>query len=177
MMPEAATPERVDGVCKLIRSFTPWRDIEPDPEVNPPPFSDQAAASRFILQEASGAIDRFIGFGQGYAGHMLTFGQSLVEMAAMGDVEWAESCREAFRKYVTVTRIGPESDDRKIADHKPSKLRPNACGILATRGDRRSASATSLSTRMLTTTWSEGRATSSWLKLWMKRPIICSDSR
>lgn len=124
MMPEAATRERVDGVCDLIRSFTPWRDIDPDPEVDPPPFTDQAAASRFILQEASDAIDRFIGFGQGFAGHMLTFGQSLVELAAMGDVEWAESCRTAFRKYVTVTRLGPEADARRIADHRPSKLRP-----------------------------------------------------
>lgn len=136
MMPEAATPERVDGVCKLIRSFTPWRDVEPDPEINPPPFTDHAAASRFILQEASGAIDRFIGFGQGYAGHMLTFGQSLVEMAAMGDVEWAESCREAFRKYVTVTRLGPEPDARRIADHKPSKLRPKSAEYWQQRGDR-----------------------------------------
>ena len=45
MMPEAATPERVDGVCTLIRSFKPWRDIEPDADVDPPPFTDQAAAS------------------------------------------------------------------------------------------------------------------------------------
>ncbi len=136
MMPEAATPERVDGVCELIRSFTPWRDIDPDPEIDPPPFTDQAAASRFIVQEASNAIDRFIGFGQGFAGHMLTFGQSLVELAAMGDVQLADSCRNAFRKYVTVTRIGPAPDDRRIADHKPSKLRPNSAEYWQQRGDR-----------------------------------------
>jgi hypothetical protein len=86
MMPSAATSQRIDGVCTLIRSFTPWRDVEPDPEVDPPPFAETAAASRFILREASAAIDRFIGFGQGYAGHMLTFGQALVELAEMGDV-------------------------------------------------------------------------------------------
>lgn len=108
ILPETATLERVNGVCRLIRSFKPWRDIEPDERVQPPPFSNQTATSRFILQEASNAIDRFVGFGQGFAGHMLTFGQSLVELAAMGNVEWAESCRIAFRKYVTVTRKGPD---------------------------------------------------------------------
>ena len=53
MLPESATPERVDGVCKLIRSFTPWRDVEPDERIQPPEFSDQVAASKFILKEAS----------------------------------------------------------------------------------------------------------------------------
>lgn len=136
MLPETATPERVDGVCNLIRSFTPWRDVEPDEHVQPPAFSDQVAASRFILQEASDAIDRFVGFGQGYAGHMLTFGQSLVELAAMGDVEWAESCRTAFRKYVTVTRMGPPADARKIKDHKFTKLRPDETEYWQKRGEK-----------------------------------------
>ena len=58
MMPSAATPQRIDGVCTMIRSFTPWRDIEPDPDVDPPLFTDTAAASQFILREASAAIDR-----------------------------------------------------------------------------------------------------------------------
>ena len=135
MMPSAATPQRIDGVCTLIRSFTPWRDVEPDPDVDPPPFADTAAASQFILREASAAIDRFVGFGQGFAGHMLTFGQALVELAAMGDVEWAESCRTAFRKYVTVTRRGPEPDSKRCPDHKPSDLRPTDSAYWERRGD------------------------------------------
>ena len=94
------------------------------------------AASRFILKEASDAIDRFSGFGQGFAGHMLTFGQSLVEMAAMGDEEWAESCRTAFCKYVTVTRKGPQQTDRRIKDHAPSKLRPDDTEYWQKRGDK-----------------------------------------
>jgi hypothetical protein len=136
LIPNAATPQRIDGVCKMIRSFTPWRDIEPDQDVDPPPFADAAAASRFILREASAAIDRFVGFGQGYAGHMLTFGQSLVELASMGDVQWAESCRTAFRKYVTVTRRGPEPDSKRYPDHKPTDLRPTDAAYWKRRGDK-----------------------------------------
>jgi hypothetical protein len=134
MLPETATRERVDGVCKLIKAFKPWRDVKPDKSIDPPRFKDAAAASKFILKEASDAIDRFIGFGQGFAGHMLTFGQSLVELAAMGDVEWAESCRTAFRKYVTVTRMGPRPGDRKIMPHKFKKLRPNETEYWKKRG-------------------------------------------
>ena len=134
MLPEAATTERVDGVCNLIRAFKPWRDVDPDESVDPPPFSDAKAASRFVLKEASDSIDRFKGFGQGFAGHMLTFGQALVELAAMGDVEWAESCRTAFRKYVTVTRRGPQPDDRKIKDHVVIKQLPNQAEYWQKRG-------------------------------------------
>ncbi|MGB5261583.1 MAG: hypothetical protein WBO34_13830 [Gammaproteobacteria bacterium] len=137
LMPEAATPARIEGVCRLIRLLTPWRDVEPDPEVDPPPFEDAAAASRFIVREACDAIDRFIGFGQGYAGHMLTFGQALVGLAAMGDVVWAESCRDAFRKYVTVTRLGPEPGARAIPDHPPSDLRPTETAYWQARGDHK----------------------------------------
>ncbi len=136
MLPETATPERVTGVCRLIREFKPWRDLKPDESIDPPAFADGAAAARFILEEASDAIDRFVGFGQGFAGHMLTFGQSLVELAAMGDVKWAESCRIAFRKYVTVTRMGPRQGDRKIKEHQFSKLRPDDTEYWQKRGDK-----------------------------------------
>jgi hypothetical protein len=136
MMPSAATPQRIDGVCTLIRSFTPWRDIDPDVDIDPPPFADTAAASRFILRETSAAIDRFVGFGQGFAGHMLTFGQALVELAAMGDVQWAERCRTAFRKYVTVTRRGPGPDAQRRPDHKPTDLRPTDAAYWKKRGDK-----------------------------------------
>ncbi|MEZ6136277.1 MAG: hypothetical protein R3C53_15385 [Pirellulaceae bacterium] len=136
LLPESATPERVDGVCNLIRAIKPWRDVSPADEVDPPPFSDAQAASRFILKEASESIDRFVGYGQGFAGHMLTFGQSLVELAAMGDVEWAESCRTAFRKYVTVTRSGPQAGDRKIKDHSETPLRPNDTQYWLKRGEK-----------------------------------------
>ncbi|MCR9197672.1 MAG: hypothetical protein NXI04_03415 [Planctomycetaceae bacterium] len=136
MMPEFATRERVDGVRNLIKAIKPWRDIKPDPSIKPPPFKDQVAASKFILKEASDAIDRFVGFGQGFAGHMLTFGQSLVELAAMGDVEVAESCRVAFCKYVTVTRQGPKPTDRKIKEHKFTKLRPDEVEYWQKRGHK-----------------------------------------
>lgn len=136
MVPAAATPQRIEGVCALIRSFTPWRDIKPAADVAPPPFVDAVASARFILREAISAIDRFIGFGQGFAGHMLTFGQSLVELAAMGHIDWAESCRPAFCKYVTVTRQGPGPDAKRYKDHAPHELRPVDAEYWKRRGNK-----------------------------------------
>lgn len=137
LMPELATPQRIDGVCALIRAIKPWRDdVTIDEAVNPPPFKDTVAASTFVLHEASAAIDTWNGHGQGFTGHMLTFGQALVELAEMGDTDWAESCREAFRKYVTITRKGPSPDDKVYAEHKPSKLRPNSAEYWQKRGDK-----------------------------------------
>lgn len=137
MLPEAATPNRIEGVCKLIRAIKPWRDdVKPAEDANPPAFSDATAAAAFVLREASAAIDKWTGYGQGFAGHMLTFGQALVELAQMGDLEWAESCRAAFRKYVTITRQGPGPGDKPIAEHKPSSLRPNSAQYWQERGDK-----------------------------------------
>ncbi len=53
----------------------------------------------------------------------------------MGDAEWAESCRTAFRKYVTVTRQGPEPDGKRYTEHAESKLRPNTVAYWKQRGD------------------------------------------
>ncbi|TWT95035.1 hypothetical protein [Neorhodopirellula pilleata] len=136
MLPESATPERVEGVCNLIKAFQPWRDVAPDDDIDPPPFDSTQEISRYILKEASDAMDRFVDYGQGFTGHLLTFGQSLVELAAMGDVEWAESGRVAFRKYLTVVRQGPQSGDRKIKPHAPSPLRPDDLAYWQKRGDK-----------------------------------------
>lgn len=137
LLPALATPRRIDGVCRLIRAIKPWRDDTRIAEdVEPPPFSDLVATSAFVLREAERAIDRWQGYGQGFTGHMLTFGQSLVELVEMGDVESAESCREAFCKYVTITRNGPGPEDKPRPDHQPSTLRPNSAEYWRQRGDK-----------------------------------------
>jgi len=137
LLPELATPRRIDGVCRLIRAIKPWRDdVQPDESINPPPFADLAATSAFVLNEASRAMDRWQGYGQGFSGHMLTFGQALVELAEMGDIECAESCREAFLKYVTITRQGPGPTDKPRQDHKPGQVRPNSTEYWRERGDK-----------------------------------------
>ena len=50
-------------------------------------------------------------------------------------IEWAESCRTAFRKYVTVTRLGPGPESTRHLDHEPSDLRPTGVQYWERRGD------------------------------------------
>ena len=64
------------------------------------------------------------------------FGQKLVvHESAEGDLEWAECCRTAFCKYVTVTRRGPDPDDQRRPDRKPTKLRPTDAEYWENRGN------------------------------------------
>lgn len=35
-LPSFATSQHINGACDLIRALVPWRDIDPDPEINPP---------------------------------------------------------------------------------------------------------------------------------------------
>ena len=53
----------------------------------------------------------------------------------MGDVEWAESCRPAFRKYVTFTRRGPDPASKPRPDHAFSDLRPVDAAYWEKRGE------------------------------------------
>ena len=85
-------------------------------------------------QEAeSAAIDRFVGFGQGFAGHMLTFGSPWWNWP-----RWVMSnglkAVAGIPQYVTVTRSGPQEGARKIKDHGFSKLRPLEAEYWARRG-------------------------------------------
>ena len=54
----------------------------------------------------------------------------------MGDIEWAESCRVAVRKHVTVTRNVPEPGALKLAGHRPSQVPPSQVKYWKQRGDK-----------------------------------------
>lgn len=77
LMPELSTPQRIDGVCKLVLAIKPLRDDVPTAEdADPPPFSDSAAAAIFVLREASAAMDQWADHGQGFRDHLLTIGHA-----------------------------------------------------------------------------------------------------
>jgi hypothetical protein len=43
---------------------------------------------------------------------------------------------KAFRKYVIVTRRGPQPDSKRYPDQKPTKLRPTDAAYRKRRGDK-----------------------------------------
>ena len=123
-LPEAITPSRVDGICRLIEKFDKAEDITPDERDDMPELEASAPAAEFILAETLRTIEAFLGRGQGWSGHMLTFGRALTDLSAMGYAELVRKGRHAFRQYVTRTRIGPLVTDKPRPEHPPNETRP-----------------------------------------------------
>jgi hypothetical protein len=123
-LPEAVTPARVEGVCRLMETFaqaeeTPAQEAEGVPA---PDATGQMAA--FVLRETLGSIARFDGRGQGWSGHMLTFGRALIDLVQLGYPEAAEGGMGAFRRYVARARMGPQSGDKVCEEHPDTGTDP-----------------------------------------------------
>lgn len=92
-VPEAATPERVDGLRKMVRSFgntTARRGAEDD---STPPLvglDDERKFVHFIFEEFLKAA------GDGFDGHVLTIGHALLELHRMGHKELARKGVPAY---------------------------------------------------------------------------------
>ncbi|MFQ6132031.1 MAG: hypothetical protein ACE5R4_08350 [Armatimonadota bacterium] len=123
-LPEAVTPSRVEGVCRLIEAFQTAEDITLDEEDETPDFGTDESMSEFILAEMLRTMQAFDGRGQGWSGHMLTYGRALVDLRQLGWAELAGKGHHAFRLYVKRTRMGPLETDIPRPEHRQSELRP-----------------------------------------------------
>jgi hypothetical protein len=130
MAPNLITPQRVTGVCQLIKRFGEsdsmrWRaDLQSVDDSEIPNFGDVESTACFILQEFLDTCNRFIGRGQGWSGHLLTVGHSLIELLRMGYDDLAKRGRYAFSQFVWRVRQGPQESDKNYMENKKIKLRP-----------------------------------------------------
>ena len=81
--PDAVTPARVEGVVKLIDSFASIEDVTLEEGDESPEWADPVAAAEFILAELLRAMDAFDGRGQGWSGHLLTYGRALFDLQSL----------------------------------------------------------------------------------------------
>jgi hypothetical protein len=123
-MPEAIIPSRVAGICRLIDSFKVMGDIPVAEDVVLPRFDDTALAAEAILSEFLGAMDRFEGRGQGWSGHLLTYGRALLDLQQLDYSDLVLAGLDAFRCYVGRIRMGPQATDKPRPEHPESNLRP-----------------------------------------------------
>jgi hypothetical protein len=123
-LPEAITASRVDGVCKLIESFDTAEDITLDEGDEIPDVAEPERGAEFILAEFLRTTEAFTGRGQGWSGHMLTYGRALIDLDLLGYAELATKGRHAFKLYVKRTRMGPLGTDKPRPEHPASQLRP-----------------------------------------------------
>lgn len=115
--PDAITPARVEGICRLIENFTTTQNVELNDNDGIPDVTDEGALIEFIFSEYLRSVSLYDGYGQGWAGHLLTIGQAVIGLSRLGYPQLAEPARDAYRMYIKTMRRGPNETDRRIAEH------------------------------------------------------------
>ncbi len=123
-LPDTVTPYRVNGVSRLIDCFVATQDVSVAEDDGIPEVGDEARLIEFIFHEYLRTLARYAGRGQGWTGHLLTFGHAVIELSRLGYPQLAARAHEAFRVYIAMVRGGPREIDRQISDHPPSSRTP-----------------------------------------------------
>jgi hypothetical protein len=124
-LPEAITPSRIEGICKLVESFTTAEDLRLEGEDEIADLAAPPAAAAFILSELLRTIQAFDGRGQGWSGHLLTYGRALLDLRLLGYGSMAQKGEHAFKLYIKRIRTGPLDTDKPRHEHPPSELLPH----------------------------------------------------
>ena len=106
-VPEAATPERIDGLRKMVKSFGKTNGKAPADERKGGlvDLADEGKFIHFVLEEFLRAK------GDGFDGHVVTIGHALVELHRMGHKDLAKKGVPAYWQWVREAR----ADEAKAA--------------------------------------------------------------
>ncbi|MDH3717649.1 MAG: hypothetical protein OES79_05955 [Planctomycetota bacterium] len=122
-LPEAITASRVAGICELVQAFHKT-DVPQAEDDSLPNLADTAGAAEFLLAEFVRCTERFQGRGQGWSGHLLTYGRALLDLCELGYVDLAEAALPGFRQYLRRIRLGPLDSDKPRPEHLRTDLSP-----------------------------------------------------
>jgi hypothetical protein len=128
-VPEAATPERIAGLRKMVQSFgkTSGEDAkDPHPLVG---LDDERKFIHFVFEEFLKAK------GSGFDGHVLTIGHALVELNRMGHKDLARKGVPAYWDWVRASRAG--DGEKEAATAPPREPTPLSREYWATQTKRR----------------------------------------
>jgi hypothetical protein len=126
-LPATLTRSRIDGLCHLAAAYVPPRQPDiGDGEAPPEP----AALARDALVGFADAVKSYQGFGQGYSGHVLTFGCAVLDLLALGHVGVGRRALSGYRDYLATCRLGPGGPFTTSArpPHAPSIMHPEHLG-------------------------------------------------
>ena len=122
--PEAITSSRVDGICRLIDDFATTQNVDLEDDDGVPGITDESALIEFIFSEYLRSVALYAGYGQGWAGHLMTIGHAVIELSRLGYPQLAARAHDAYRMYIKTMRRGPGETSRRIPEHEPSTLTP-----------------------------------------------------
>ncbi len=117
-VPEAATPERIDGLRKMVRSFGKSRGPaakDSNPLVG---LDDMQKFVHFVFEEFLRAK------GDGFDGHVVTIGHALVELSRMGHEELARKGVPAYWQWIREARAGDDEGGGEVAPGPPPAPTP-----------------------------------------------------
>jgi hypothetical protein len=127
-VPEAVTPERIEGLRKMVKSFGATKGEvkkDKDPLVD---LSDEQKFIHFIFEEFLKAK------GDGFDGHVVTIGHALIELYRMGHKELAHKGVPAYWQWVRESRAVEAS---KVAAAPPEATTPLTREYWAAQAKRR----------------------------------------
>jgi len=131
--PDAITPSRIEGICRLIDDFATTQNVAIDDDDGVPDIADEKGLIEFIFSEYLRTVSLYAGYGQGCAGHLITIGHAVIELSRLGYLDHAALAHNAYRMYIKTIRGGPGETDRHIPDHSPFSLTPLDYGYWAQR--------------------------------------------
>jgi hypothetical protein len=117
-VPEAVTPERIDGLRKMVQSFGKTggeAHKDSDPLVG---LDDEQKFVHFVFEEFLKAK------GNGFDGHVVTIGHALLELHRMGHKELAQKGVPAYWQWVRGARAHNDAGAGKIAPAPPRAPTP-----------------------------------------------------
>jgi hypothetical protein len=130
--PAAVTPERIDGLRKMVRSFGKTRGgAEDDPEPPLVGLDDEQKFVHFIFEEFLKAA------GNGFDGHVLTIGHALVELHRMGHKELARKGVPAYWAWCRGSRAGADEGRGEVPPAPPQAPTPLSREYWASQANRR----------------------------------------
>lgn len=134
-LPEAATPSRVAGICALARAFVTRDPLTIEPGDDLPVLAQQADPAATILREFLHTGEAFAGRGQGWTGHLLTYGRALIDLRDLGYGATADLAEPGFQLYLKRIRLGPLESDRPRPEHGPAAFLPHQLGYWQPKRD------------------------------------------
>ncbi len=124
--PDLITRSRIDGLLRIAEAYTleePSSDPLPDRPFAAGAFADQVLAGFVASTQA------FRGFFQGGPFHILTFGQAVQDLNALGYIDLARRAETGFRVMLANCLLGPSGPKPGLAfpvtDPSPQSVRPD----------------------------------------------------
>jgi len=124
-LPETVTPSRVAGLCRLVECFAVPDDLAVTEADGIPRLGTPPEVADLLLAELLRTMTAFSGRGQGWSGHLMTYGRALLDLRAAGHEDLAKAAEPGFRVYLKRIRQGPRPGDRAIPEHPETSLRPH----------------------------------------------------